>query len=210
MADHDRGFIIILSAPSGAGKSTLANHLVQTVAGVQLSVSTTTRKPRAREMPGQNYHFVDQETFRNRIARGDFLEWAEVFGNFYGTAWENVDPVLRNGEDLLMDIDWQGARQVRANRPPEEVVSISILPPSRNALQKRLIGRGSDDPQIISKRMAEAGEEISHWREYDYLLVNDDLVLAQIDLVAIITAERLRRQRSETRIRQILSTFAEQ
>ena len=209
MENHDRGFIIILSAPSGAGKSTLANHLVQTVTGVQLSVSTTTRKPRAFEIPGKDYHFIDQASFRTQIARGDFLEWAEVFGNYYGTAWENVEHVLRNGKTLLLDIDWQGARQVRASRPTEEVVSVSILPPSRDALQKRLHERKSDDPQVIARRMAKAGEEISHWEEYDYLLINDDLERACADLAAIVTAERLRRQRSGTRIRKILSTFAE-
>ena len=208
MTDHDRGFIIILSAPSGAGKSTLANHLVQTLAKVKLSVSTTTRKPRAGETPGLSYHYIDQEAFRTKIDQGDFLEWANVFGNYYGTAQENVEQVLSRGEDLLLDIDWQGARQVRSNHPSEEVISVSVLPPSRNILQQRLQGRASDDASVIARRMAEAGEEISHWKEYDYLLVNDELSRAQNQLVAIVTAERLRRQRSTRRVRSILSTFA--
>lgn len=209
MTNRDKGFILILSAPSGAGKSTLANHLVQTVPDVRLSVSTTTRAPRPGEVPGEAYHFIDQPTFRDRIARGDFLEWAEVFGNCYGTARENVDQVLHAGEILLLDIDWQGARQVRASWPPEESVSVSIFPPSHDALYQRLRGRASDDETVIARRMAKASAEISHWEEYDYLLVNDDLSRAQRDLIAIVTAERMRRQRSENRIRCILSTFAE-
>ena len=209
MTASDRGFIIILSAPSGAGKSTLATHLVRTVAGVHLSVSTTTRQPRGQEVSGKDYFFVDQVSFRASIDRGEFLEWAEVFGNYYGTAWKSVEPILQRGEDVLLDIDWQGAQQVRANRPLEEVVSISILPPSRSALQQRLIDRGTDDLQVIKKRMEKAEAEISHWQEYDYLLVNDDLARAQNDLVAIVTAERLRRLRSESRGRTILSSFTE-
>ncbi|MEO5340815.1 MAG: guanylate kinase [Magnetococcus sp. MYC-9] len=209
MNGRGRGFVIILSAPSGAGKSTLANHLVQMVPGVRPSVSTTTRAPRPGEQSGHAYHFVDPATFRQRMERGDFLEWAEVFGNHYGTDRANVEPVLAQGEDVLLDIDWQGARQVRAHCAREDVVSISVLPPSRQALQARLSGRGSDDPQVIARRMAQAGEEISHWEEYDYLLVNDDLQRAQAGLVAIVTAERLRRQRCSGAIRGILATFAE-
>ena len=209
MIEFDRGFIIILSAPSGTGKSTLASHLVRTMAGVHLSVSTTTRQPRGQEISGQDYFFVDQASFRASVDRGEFLEWAEVFGNCYGTAWKNVEPILQRGENVLLDIDWQGAQQVRAKRPAEEVVSISILPPSCSALQQRLKDRGTDDAQVIRRRMEKAGAEISHWREYDYLLINDDLVQAQKDLVAIVTAERLRRLRSEFRGRTILSTFTE-
>ncbi|MBF0162656.1 MAG: guanylate kinase [Magnetococcales bacterium] len=207
MNGRGKGFIIILSAPSGAGKSTLANHLVQTLPGLRLSVSTTTRAPRPGERPGHAYHFVDQEGFRDRIQRGEFLEWAEVFGNYYGTERSNVDPVLAQGEDLLLDIDWQGARQVRACRAATEVVSVAILPPSRQVLQSRLQGRGSDDPQVIARRMAQAGEEVAHWEEYDYLLINDDLQQAQAELLAIVMAERLRRERVGERARAILATF---
>ena len=209
MSGRGKGFIIILSAPSGAGKSTLATHLVQTVPGVRASVSTTTRAPRPGEQSGHAYHFIDQESFHARIQRGDFLEWAEVFGNFYGTDCNNVDPVLAQGEDLLLDIDWQGARQVRASRAATEVVSIAILPPSRQVLQARLMGRGSDDPQVVARRMAQAGEEVAHWEEYDYLLINDDLPRAQTELVAIVTAERLRRERVGAGVQSILDTFTE-
>ncbi|WP_130472080.1 guanylate kinase [Candidatus Magnetaquicoccus inordinatus] len=203
-----RGFIIILSAPSGAGKGTLAAHLLQTMSDLRWSVSTTTRAPRPGEIPGESYHYVDADTFRKRIEQGAFLEWAEVFGNYYGTELANVEPALARGEDLLLDIDWQGARQVRDKMPTREVVSIAILPPSRQALQERLLGRSSDDPQVIARRMAQAGNEIAHWHEYDYLVVNDDLQQACHDLTAIITAERLRRIRERVPVRKILATFA--
>ncbi|MBF0462926.1 MAG: guanylate kinase [Magnetococcales bacterium] len=209
MSECGKGFVIILSAPSGAGKSTLATHLVQTVAGVRLSVSTTTRLPRPGEIPERAYHFVDQATFQAKVERGDFLEWAEVFGNLYGTDRANVDPVLARGECVLLDIDWQGARQVRARLAPAEVVSVAILPPSRQVLQERLSRRGSDDPEVVTRRMALAGEEMAHWEEYDYLLLNDDLTRACQRLVAIVTAERLRRERAGGNIQAILATFAE-
>ena len=208
VSEERRGFIVILSAPSGAGKSTLAAHLVQTVAGMELSVSTTTRLPRPGEVPGRAYHFVDQAAFRTKRDRGDFLEWAEVFGNYYGTDRASVEPVLARGGSVLLDIDWQGARQVRACCRPEEVVSVAILPPSRQVLQERLRRRGSDDPQVIARRMAQAGREIAHWEEYDYLLVNHDLERACQELVAIVTAERLRRERAGCAIQAILATFA--
>ena len=201
--------MIILSAPSGAGKSTLANHLVQAVAGVQQSISTTTRKPRPGEVPGRDYHFIDQASFRAKITQGSFLEWAEVFGNYYGTAKERVEPALQSGVSLLLDIDWQGAQQIRKSMPPKEVVSIFILPPSREILQQRLCGRKTDDPQVIAQRMAEAEEQLSHWKEYDYLLINNNLTQAQDDLVSIVVAERLRRERSEEAVQQIVSTFTE-
>ncbi|MEO5364406.1 MAG: guanylate kinase [Magnetococcus sp. DMHC-8] len=209
MGERSRGFIIVLSAPSGAGKSTLAAHLIQAVAGVRLSVSTTTRAPRPGEVPGQAYHFVDRATFQARIERGDFLEWAEVFGNHYGTDRANVEPVLAQGEEVLLDIDWQGARQVRACCAPGEVVAVAIVPPSRRVLQERLTGRGSDDPQVIARRMAQAREEISHWEEYDYVLVNDDLTRARQELVAIVTAERLRRERARGVVQAVLAAFAD-
>nr|WP_227657601.1 guanylate kinase [Candidatus Magnetaquicoccus inordinatus] len=208
MSNLGRGFIIILSAPSGAGKGTLAAHLLQTMSDLRWSVSTTTRAPRPGEIPGESYHYVDADTFRKRIEQGAFLEWAEVFGNYYGTELANVEPALARGEDLLLDIDWQGARQVRDKMPTREVVSIAILPPSRQALQERLLGRSSDDPQVIARRMAQAGNEIAHWHEYDYLVVNDDLQQACHDLTAIITAERLRRIRERVPVRKILATFA--
>lgn len=208
MEDRGRGFIIILSAPSGTGKSTLATHLVENLNGVSLSISTTTRKPRGKEVDGVAYHFIHRDLFLTQKNRGDFLEWAEVFGNFYGTARENVESVLNRGEDLLLDIDWQGAEQVRANMPSNDVVSIFILPPSKDLLQKRLSDRKTDDADVIEKRMDQAGREISHWHEYDYLLVNDDLIQAQSNLVSIVTAERMRREHAAERIKSILSTFS--
>ena len=199
------GFLAILSAPSGAGKSTLARHLVATGERVRVSVSTTTRNPRPGEREGEHYHFVDKQAFEEKIRENAFLEWAEVFGNYYGTSRETVAAALNRGEVLLLDIDWQGARQVRRNMPPGDVISIAILPPSREALQHRLQERGQDTPETIARRMSEAGREISHWHEYDYLLVNADLAEAQAGLAAIITAERLKKSRAD--IRRILQTF---
>lgn len=209
MENRSRGFVIILSAPSGAGKSTLASRLLQSLPNMALSVSTTTRQPRPGEVAGHSYHYVDFADFRARVEQGAFLEWAEVFGNCYGTDRANVEPVLARGVDLLLDIDWQGARQVRAALPPESVVSVAIFPPSRQVLQERLSGRGSDDPQVIARRMAQAGEEIAHWAEYDYLLINDDLARAHQDLVAIVTAERLRRIRAGGAVQRVLATFSD-
>ncbi len=210
MSSQGRGFVLILSAPSGAGKGTLASHLLATMGGIRWSVSTTTRSPRPGEVDGHSYHFVDTATFRSRIEQGAFLEWAEVFGNYYGTEQSYVAQALAQGEDVLLDIDWQGARQIRAKMAADEVVSVSILPPSRQVLQERLIGRSSDDPQVIARRMAQAGEEIAHWQEYDYLVVNDDLSRACQDITAIITAERLKRQRERVPVRTIVATFAEE
>ncbi|MBF0177652.1 MAG: guanylate kinase [Magnetococcales bacterium] len=211
---HHPPFMIIVSAPSGAGKTTLLRHLMAHLGGVRFSVSTTTRQPRAGEKEGVDYFFVDRASFEQRRDRGEFLEWAEVFGNFYGTAQDFVAKTLAEGNDLLLDIDWQGRRQVveRVKRGvvPLEVVTIAILPPSRSSLASRLSGRGSDDPSVIEKRMRAAGEEISHWQEYDYLLVNDDLPRAQEDLVAIVRAERLRKPRMAQGIEQILATFVSQ
>lgn len=209
MENRRRGFVVILSAPSGAGKSTLASRLLQSLPNMALSVSTTTRQPRPGEVVGHSYHYVDLADFRARVEQGAFLEWAEVFGNCYGTDRANVEPVLARGLDLLLDIDWQGARQVRAALPSESVVSVAIFPPSRQVLHERLSGRGSDDPQVIARRMAQAGEEIAHWAEYDYLLINDDLARAHQDLVAIVTAERLRRIRAGGAVQRVLATFSD-
>ncbi|MBF0425074.1 MAG: guanylate kinase [Magnetococcales bacterium] len=209
---HHPPFLIIISAPSGAGKTTLLRHLIAQVPGVRFSVSTTTRPPRAGERDGVDYFFVDRATFLQRRDQGAFLEWAEVFGNFYGTSKEFVAQTQAAGDDLILDIDWQGARQVveqvRAGGVAMAVVSIAILPPSRAALGERLVGRGLDDPAVIERRMQAAQREVSHWREYDYLLINDDLAQARENLVAIIRAERLRRERMAGHAERIQATFA--
>lgn len=207
MSNRHEGFVVILSAPSGAGKSTLARHLAATLAGVRISVSTTTRQPRPGERNAVHYYFTEERKFQEQVQEGAFLEWAQVFGNYYGTARQWVMAALDQGEDVLLDIDWQGARQVRENLPKDRIVSIFILPPSREVLVARLRARKSDDPSVIARRMSEAQKEMSHWHEYDYLLVNEALDQAKSELTAIVTGERLRRERSESSIRQILKTF---
>ncbi|MBF0138125.1 MAG: guanylate kinase [Magnetococcus sp. DMHC-1] len=211
---HHQPFILIVSAPSGAGKTTLLRHLTTHLEGLRFSVSTTTRQPRSGEQDGVDYFFVDRATFEQRRDRGDFLEWAEVFGNFYGTARDFVARTRAEGKDLLLDIDWQGARQVteqvRKGNVPMEVVSVAIFPPSHASLEARLIGRGLDDRSVIQKRMQAAGEAISHWQDFDYLLINDDLGQAQADLVGIVRAERCRKSRMAPGIQNILATFEKQ
>lgn len=203
----DKGFVLILSAPSGAGKSTLARILNGRHEGLLTSVSTTTRQPRPGEREGEAYFFVDAESFRERIARGAFLEWAEVFGNYYGTSRAFVEEALSRGQVVVLDIDWQGARQVRANMGGADVVSVFILPPSHHHLVERLRARGQDAVEVIERRMAEAAAEVSHWNEYDYIVINDDLDRAGDELAAIVTVERLRRGRAKGRIQGILETF---
>ncbi len=203
------GFLAILSAPSGAGKSTLARHLLKTGKNIRLSISTTTRPPRPGEREGEHYFFVDQQHFQKKIAENAFLEWAQVFGNYYGTSRETVDDALIRGETVLLDIDWQGARQIRQNLPATDVVSIFILPPDHDTLLHRLQGRGQDDSEVIARRMAKASDEISHWHEYDYLLINKNLKKARAGLSAIIDAERMRRERAGKKIQKILETFPE-
>ncbi len=185
------GTLFILSAPSGAGKSTLINGLLGRFGGQSLamSVSHTTRQPRSGEQDGQHYHFIAKTQFEALIEDQAFLEHAEVFGNYYGTARANVEQALASGRDLLLDIDWQGARQIRAQWP--QAVSVFILPPSRQELEQRLRKRGQDSEEVICKRMAKAVAEMSHYGEYDYLLINDDFDKALNELAAIITARRL-------------------
>ncbi len=203
----DKGFVLILSAPSGAGKSTLARILNEQVDGILTSISTTTRQPRGGEQEGEAYFFVDSATFKAQIAAGEFLEWAEVYGNYYGTSCCFINDAIERGEVVVLDIDWQGARQVRQSLPVEDVVTVSILPPAYNQLLMRLQSRGQDSDEVITRRMAQAGEEISHWEEYDYIVVNDELESAGADLVAIVRAERLRRFRAKVEIGKILATF---
>jgi guanylate kinase len=186
-----QGTLYIISAPSGAGKSSLLRALLGTAGDeLALSISHTTRVPRPGEINGQDYHFIDTATFRNMIAGDDFLEYAEVFDNFYGTSRGGVQAQLAAGQDVILEIDWQGARQVRKLMP--ECIGIFILPPSREALRERLQNRGQDDATVIERRMRDAISEMSHYDEYDYLIINDDFRVAQDELAAIVLSRRLR------------------
>lgn len=197
------GNLFIISAPSGAGKTSLVNALLQRLQQVQVSVSHTTRAQRPGERDGVNYHFVSAAVFQQLFDAGDFLESAEVFGNRYGTSQQWVQQTLRSGIDVILEIDWQGAQQVRRLMPA--ALSVFILPPSRAALEQRLTGRGQDDPQVIAARMAKAVDEMSHYPEADYLLVNDQFDVALDELCAIITASRLNLASQQVRYQQLLS-----
>lgn len=184
------GNVYIVVAPSGAGKTSLVAALLAAEPLVELSVSYTTRAPRVGEVDGRNYHFVDRATFELMIARGDFLEHAEVYGNYYGTSAAWIRSRLAEGRDILLEIDWQGARQVRDLFP--QAVGIFIMPPSIEELERRLRGRGTDAEEVIARRLAAARSEIDKVAEYDYLVVNDNFDRAKLDLISIIRAQRLR------------------
>lgn len=190
-----RGLLIILSSPSGAGKSTLARRLMDWDPGLRFSVSATTRAPRPGEVDGQHYHFVGRAAFERMVAAGEMLEHAEVFGNLYGSPLAPTEAALAQGRDVLFDVDWQGGQQIRNSALRHDAVSIFILPPSIGELDRRLNTRAQDSAAVIAGRMARARDEISHWAEYDYVLVNRDLDATAADLTAIVTAERLRRDR---------------
>lgn len=189
------GILIILSSPSGAGKSTLARRLMEWDPNLRFSVSATTRVARPGEIDGQHYDFCTIAQFREMVATGQMLEHAEVFGNFYGTPRGPVEQAMRAGRDTLFDVDWQGGQQIRASALGAQVISVFVLPPSLRELEQRLQQRGQDTPEVIQTRMAKSVSEISHWAEYDYVLVNDDLDNTFAALCAIITAERMRRDR---------------
>jgi guanylate kinase len=190
-----RGLLIILSSPSGAGKSTLARRLLEADPDVDFSISATTRPPRPGEVEGREYAFRSRAAFEAMAAAGELLEWAEVFGYLYGSPKAPVEAAIAGGRDVLFDVDWQGGQQIRNSALREAAVSIFILPPSIAALEQRLIARGQDGEEVIARRMAKARDEISHWAEYDYVLVNDNLARCEAELGAIIAAERLRRER---------------
>jgi guanylate kinase len=198
--------VFIISAPSGSGKSTLVSHLMANVPGLMFSISYTTRQPRGAEIEGQNYRFVSRADFEAMIARGEFLEWAEVFGNYYGTHRGILEEARARGNDLVLDIDVQGAGQLRCRIPG--AVTIFILPPSRPVLEQRLRARGEDDEQVIQRRLRDAAGEIRNYNAYDYVLINRDLNESDAVLSGIVYAERARRTRIEDRIRPILDTFA--
>ncbi|NBQ28011.1 MAG: guanylate kinase [Rhodobacteraceae bacterium] len=187
-----RGLLIILSSPSGAGKTTLAKRLLAWDSEMRFSVSATTRAPRSGEEHGREYYFHTREEFTQMVVRGDMLEHAEVFGNFYGSPRGPVEGAINAGRDVLFDVDWQGGQQVRNSALGKHVLSIFILPPSIPELERRLISRGQDSADVIDSRMAKSRDEISHWPEYDYVLVNDDLDATEQRLKTIISAERLR------------------
>lgn len=189
------GLLIILSSPSGAGKSTLARRLMEWDPVLKFSVSATTRPPRPGEVEGQHYYFRSTDQFREMVENGQMLEHAEVFGNRYGTPRDPVEQAMLAGRDTIFDVDWQGGQQIRASVLGGHVVSIFILPPSLAELERRLISRGQDTPEVIRGRMEKSRAEISHWAEYDYVLVNDDLDATEQALRAILTAERQRRER---------------
>lgn len=192
MADR-RGLLIILSSPSGAGKSTLAKRLMAWDPSLRFSVSATTRSPRPGEENGKDYHFISVDDFKMAVAEDEMLEHAHVFGNFYGSPKGPVKNAIDDGRDVLFDIDWQGAQQIRNSALGQHTLSIFILPPSITELRRRLESRGQDDAETISRRMQKSWDEISHWGSYDHVLINDDLDATEEALKTIITATRLRR-----------------
>jgi guanylate kinase len=197
--------VFIISAPSGSGKSTLVSRLLARVPGLMFSVSYTTRPPRGAEVEGRSYRFVSREEFQTMIARGEFLEYAEVFGNYYGTHRCALEEARSRGMDLVLDIDVQGARQLKCQIP--EAVTVFILAPSRQTLEKRLRARGEDREDVIERRLRDAAEEIRNYSDYDYVVINRDLEESDAILSAIVRAERARCTRNHDKIRPILDTF---
>lgn len=189
-----RGLMLVLSSPSGAGKTTLSRRLLQTDPDIVMSVSATTRAPRPNEVEGQDYFFVSSETFDEMVEAGEFLEHANVFGNKYGTPRGAVMAALEAGKDVLFDIDWQGTQQLKV-QAREDLASVFVLPPSKAELERRLRIRAQDSESVVRQRMAKASDELSHWAEYDYLLLNDDIQHAQGKLEEILRVERSRRAR---------------
>ena len=203
--NHSSGTLYIVSAPSGAGKTSLVTALTKDDQQIRVSVSHTTRAMRPGEEHGVNYHFVVHEEFKALIQQGDFLEHAEVFGNFYGTSRSALQHTLDQGYDLILEIDWQGAEQVRRLMP--DARSVFILPPSQHALRQRLTHRGQDSESIIEARMTEAVSEMSHYVEYDFLVINDDFAAALEDLKAIFRANGLKQQPQQQRHRELLASL---
>ena len=204
-----RGLLIILSSPSGAGKSTLAGRLRDWDPTIRFSISATTRSPRPGEEDGREYHFVDQTAFKRMVAEGDMLEHAHVFGNFYGSPRGPVQEAIEAGCDVLFDIDWQGAQQIRGSALRDHVLSIFLLPPSIDELRRRLISRGQDTEDTIAGRMLKSWDEISHWDGYDYVLVNEDLDATEAQLKNIVSAERLRRSQQPGLLPHVRALHAE-
>lgn len=191
-----RGLLLVLSSPSGAGKTTLARQLLDADADISLSISVTTRAPRPGEVDGKDYIFVDEGSFYQMRERSELLEWANVFDNFYGTPKGPVEAAINKGRDILFDIDWQGAQQL-SEKMKHDVVRVFVLPPSAEVLETRLRERAQDAEDVVKKRMQKASGEISHWPEYDYVIVNENFDVALSGLQAILKAERLKRERQE-------------
>ncbi|MDG5495159.1 MULTISPECIES: guanylate kinase [Azospirillaceae] len=189
-----RGLMLVLSSPSGAGKSTISKRMLALDANLSMSVSVTTRPMRPGEVDGKDYYFIDKAAFEARVARGELLEHAQVFTNYYGTPKGPVEDALRAGRDVLFDIDWQGTQQL-SESAGDDLVRIFILPPSAAELERRLTNRGQDTAEVIAHRMAKANDEMSHWSEYDYVIVNEDVEVSVAAVQAILTAERLKRRR---------------
>jgi guanylate kinase len=189
-----RGLMLVLSSPSGAGKTTLSRKLLDADPGVELSVSVTTRRQRPGEVDGRDYHFIDAARFASMVKKGELLEWAEVFGHRYGTPRPPVEAALERGRDVLFDIDWQGTQQLR-EKAARDLVSIFVLPPSIPDLERRLRTRAQDSDEVIHSRMAKAADEMSHWAEYDYVVINRDIDRAFAEVGSILAAERLKRER---------------
>jgi guanylate kinase len=196
-----RGMMLVLSSPSGAGKTTLSRKLLEAEADIVMSISVTTRPPRACEVAGRDYHFIDAARFEAMKKGGELLEWAEVFGHSYGTPRRSVDEAIAQGRDVLFDIDWQGTQKLR-ELARSDLVSVFVLPPSMEELERRLHSRAQDSDAVIASRMAKAVDEMSHWAEYDYVVINRDLDRAFAEVQAILAAERLKRDRQTG-----LSTF---
>jgi guanylate kinase len=189
-----RGLLLVLSSPSGAGKTTLSKRLLHSDANITMSISVTTRAPRPGEIDGRDYVFADVARFMAMRDGGELLEWARVFDNYYGTPRAPVEAAIAGGRDILFDIDWQGAQQLE-EKLPQDLVRVFILPPSAGVLAQRLAARGQDSPEVVAKRMAAAAAEISHWPEYDYVIVNADLDVSSTSLGSILAAERMKRER---------------
>jgi len=189
-----RGLMLVLSSPSGAGKTTLSRRLLQADSVVELSISVTTRRQRPGEVDGRDYHFIDRAAFDAMVSGNELLEWAEVFGNHYGTLARPVKTALAAGRDVLFDIDWQGTQQLR-EKADRDLVSIFVLPPSISDLEERLRSRAQDSDDVIRARMARAADEMSHWAEYDYVVINTDIEHAFAEVRSILSAERLKRER---------------
>ena len=191
-----RGLMLVLSSPSGAGKTTISRRVLAQDPHISPSVSVTTRPPRPNEKDGKDYRFVTEDEFHKMVAKKAFLEHAKVFDNFYGTPRKAVEQTLSHGRDIMFDIDWQGAQQL-AQTARTDLVSVFVLPPSMVELERRLTIRASDSAEVVTKRMAQAGSEISHWREYDYIIVNADVERSAQAVMSILAAERLRRDRQD-------------